>query len=72
MRYPTTLAPVSGSKGVSVQCADSLDMIAWCVSGGSWALTANFTGTPPFPNCECDNGYRVSPGNGRKICQGWS
>ena len=65
MHYPTTLAPVSGSKRVTVQCADnahsiSLDMIAWCVSGGSWVLSVAYMENPPFPNCECDTGYRVS------------
>ena len=74
VRYPTTLAPPSGSTGIFVQCADnahstnSADMIAWCVSDGSWALTDYYTVNPPFPRCECDNGYRDSPGNGGKIC----
>ena len=78
MRYPTTLAPPSGSTGIFVQCADnahstnSADMIAWRVSDGSWALTDYYTVDPQFPRCECDNGYRDSPGNGGKICRGWS
>ena len=62
VRYPTTLAPASGSVTVTTQCADNahgFSLSVRCTSTGSW------TGTTP--QCECDTGYRV---NGGQLCEG--
>ena len=77
MRFPTTLAPVIGSKSVVVQSADnahstSVDMRAWCGSDGNWRMWFGFTQQLSVPQCACHSGYRVSPGNDRKICHGGS
>ncbi|CAI8015985.1 hypothetical protein GBAR_LOCUS9864, partial [Geodia barretti] len=67
VRYPTTLAPASGSVTVSTQCADNahvrtgFSLNVRCSSSGGW------TGTTP--QCECDTGYRAVTVSGRKICQ---
>ncbi|CAI8015983.1 hypothetical protein GBAR_LOCUS9864, partial [Geodia barretti] len=67
VRYPTTLAPASGSVTVSTQCADNahvrtgFSLNVRCSSSGGW------TGTTP--QCECDTGYRAVTVSGRQICQ---
>ena len=67
VHYPTTLAPVNGSRAVEAQCADnshsinsSLNVI--CVSDGSWSGT--------IPHCECDLEYYRATINGKQICFG--
>ena len=66
--YPTTLAPVSGSVTVAVQCADSAHIInstslnVRCTSNGSWS-----GGTPV---CACDERYHEITHNGTHICEG--
>ena len=67
VRYPTTLAPASGSVTVTTQCADNAhvrsgsSLSVRCNSSGSWS------GTTPI--CECDAGYRAVSVSGRQICQ---
>ena len=56
MRYPTILAPVIGSKSVTVQCADnahniSVDMRAWCGSDSNWRMWFVFTENLSVPQC---------------------
>ena len=58
MRFPTTLAPVIGSKSVIVQSADnahstSVDMRAWCGSDGNWRMImrSDFTQQLSVPQC---------------------
>ena len=66
VRYPTTLAPASGSVTVTTQCADNAhvrsgsSLSVRCTSSGSWSGT---------PVCECDAGYRAVSVSGRQICQ---
>ena len=62
VRYPTTLAPVSGSVTVTTQCADNAHVInstslnATCTSNGTWTgLTLH---------CQCDTGYHKVTVNG--------
>ncbi|CAI8007483.1 hypothetical protein GBAR_LOCUS5223, partial [Geodia barretti] len=67
VRYPTTLAPASGSAAVTTQCADNAhvrtgsSLSVRCSSSGSWSGTT--------PQCECDTGYRAVTVSGRQICQ---
>ncbi|CAI8021101.1 hypothetical protein GBAR_LOCUS12555, partial [Geodia barretti] len=67
VRYPTTLAPASGSVAVTTQCADNahvrtgFSLSVRCTSSGSWSGTT--------PQCECDTGYRAITVSGRQICQ---
>ena len=67
VRYPTTLAPASGSVTVTTQCADNAhvrsgsSLSVGCTSSGSWSGTT--------PVCECDTGYRAVTVGGRQICQ---
>ena len=63
VRYPTTLAPASGSVPVTTQCADNAHVRSGsvrCTSSGSWSGTLV---------CECDAGYRAVSVSGRQICQ---
>ena len=67
VRYPTTIAPVSGSLTVTTQCADnahrtSSSLSVSCTSSGSWSGTT--------PQCQCDTGYRAVTVSGRQICKG--
>ena len=69
VRYPTTLAPASGSLTVTTQCADNAHVInstslnVTCTSNSSWS--------GHIPVCECDEGHYVTTDdNGREICQG--
>ena len=68
VRYPTTLAPVSGSVTVTTQCADNAhttsgsSLSVRCASGGRWP--------GPVPQCECNEGYTIEIVGGKKICQG--
>ena len=66
VRYPTTLAPASGSVTVTTQCADnahrtSSSLSVSCTSSGNWSGTT--------PQCQCDTGYSAVAVNGRQICQ---
>ena len=67
VRYPTALAPASGSVAVTTQCADNAhvrtgsSLSVRCSSSGSWSGTT--------PQCECDAGYRAVTVSGRQICQ---
>ncbi|CAI8015986.1 hypothetical protein GBAR_LOCUS9864, partial [Geodia barretti] len=67
VRYPTTLAPASGSVTVATQCADNahvrtgFSLNVRCSSSGGWSGTT--------PQCECDTGYRAVTLSGRQICQ---
>ena len=67
VRYPTTLAPASGSFTVTTQCADNAhvrtasSLSVGCSYSGSW------TGTTP--QCGCDAGYRAVTVSGSQICQ---
>ena len=67
VRYPTTLAPASGSVTVTTQCADNarvrsgFSLSVRCTSSDSWSGT---------PVCECDDGYLpVTVSTGRQVCQ---
>ena len=65
VRYPTTLAPASGSVTVTTQCADNahvkngFSLIVTCTSTGSWSGTT--------PQCECDTGYRAVTVSARQM-----
>ena len=69
-RYPTTMAPLSGSVTVYAECADnshraSSSLSIMCTSTGSWSGNT--------PQCECDTGYyAVDDSNhaGKQICKG--
>ena len=66
VHYPTTLAPVSGSVTVTVQCADNahstIGTNITCMSDGSWSGTVH---------CQCNDGYiLVEVSHSKKICQG--
>ena len=68
VRYPTTLAPASGSVTVTTQCADNAhvrsgsSLSVRCTSSGYWSGTT--------PVCECDAGYLpVTVSTGRQVCQ---
>ena len=66
-RYPTTLAPASGTLSVTTQCADnahrtSSSLSVTCSSSGIWGSQT--------PQCQCDSGYQTTTVNGRQICQG--
>ena len=66
VRYPTTLAPASGSVTVTTLCADNAhvrsgsSLSVRCTSSGSWSGT---------PVCECDAGYLPVTVSGRQVCQ---
>ena len=69
VRYPTTLAPASGSVTVTTQCADNAHVInstslnVTCTSNGTWVGQT--------PQCQCDDGYHEIRVNGTQIiCQG--
>ena len=70
VRYPTTLAPVSGSVTVTTQCADNAHTInstspnVTCTSNGSWSGQT--------PQCQCHEGYYEVTVNGTLTCQGSS
>ena len=66
VRYPTMLAPASGSVTVTTQCADnshrtSSSLDVFCSSTGTWSGN---------PQCQCNTGYHAVTVNGREICQG--
>ena len=66
VRYPTTLAPASGSVTVITLCADNAhvrsgsSLSVRCTSSSSWSGT---------PVCECDAGYQAATVSGRQICR---
>ena len=67
VRYPTTLAPDTGSVNVTTQCADnahrtSSSLNVSCTSSGNWSGTT--------PQCECDPGYWPTTLSGRQFCEG--
>ena len=67
VRYPTTLAPASGTLSVTTQCADnahrtSSSLSVTCSSSGIWGGQT--------PQCQCDSGYQTATVNGRQICHG--
>ena len=69
VRYPTTLAPASGTVTVTTQCADNAhvrtgsSLNVTCTSNGSWS--------GHIPVCECDERHHVTTDDdGRDICQG--
>ena len=67
VRYPTTLAPASGTQSVTTQCADnahrtSSSLSVTCSSSGIWGGQT--------PQCQCDSGYQTATVNGRQICHG--
>ena len=66
VRYPTTLAPASGTLSVTTQCADnahrtSLSLSVTCSSSGVWGGQT--------PQCQCDSGYQTATEDGRQLCQ---
>ena len=66
VRYPNTLAPLTGSVTVYTRCADnahstSSDTVE-CTSDGAWSGET--------PVCECDEGYYVHEDNHVHTCQG--
>ena len=69
VRYPTTLAPVSGILSVTTQCADnahktSSNLSVTCDSNGNWS--------GQIPQCQCDSAYQTATENGRQLCKGES
>ena len=65
VRYPTTLAPASGTQSVTTQCADnahrtSSSLSVTCSSSGIWGGQT--------PQCQCDSGYQTATVNERQIC----
>ena len=66
VRYPATLAPVTGSLPVAAKCADNAHRITGlsvtCTSSGSWSGVS--------PQCVCNQGYLAAHYNGEMICQG--
>ena len=68
VRYPTTLAPTSGSVTVITQCVDnahifnSTSLNVKCTSSDSWSGET--------PQCQCDEGYKKVNGSGTQTCQG--
>ena len=67
VQYPTTLAPVNGSKTVTIYCAENAHTISstmdvQCANDGSWS---DF-----IPVCECDVGYHKATFNHRLGCVG--
>ena len=67
VRYPTILAPASGTQFVTTQCADnahrtSSSLIVTCSSTGIWGGQT--------PQCQCNSGYQTATENGRQICHG--
>ena len=66
VRYPTTVAPASGTLSVTTQCADnahrtSSSLSVTCSSSGIWGGRT--------PQCQCDSGYQIVTENGRQTCQ---
>ena len=68
-RYPGVLAPVSGSRTVTAECADNShitfysSLIVNCSSNGTWS---------GVPQCQCNTGYNaVTVTPEKKICKGW-
>ena len=76
VRYPTTLAPETGSKLVKTQCADNshtinFNILVECLQNGVWRdMIDNVVLTPITPQCQCDEGYHKASVDGRMICQG--
>ena len=71
VRYPTTLAPFTGNRRVTVQCADnayniSNYMTVRCGHDGVWSQILG----GPSPRCFCSPGYRTASVKGRDICRG--
>ena len=67
VRYPTTLAPGTGSVEVLAQCADnahttSSSLTVTCIAGGAWSML--------IPQCQCNEGYNENIVSGRSICEG--
>ena len=68
VRYPNSLAPISGSDTVTAHCADnahltSSSLSVTCTPDGSWS--------GQIPLCECDDGHHVATvEDGREICRG--
>ena len=67
VRYPTTLAPVSGSVTVTTQCADNANttdsntLKVTCDSHGNWSGVV--------PNCYCIEGYHEVTVNGSRYAK---
>ena len=75
VRYPTTVAPETGSVIVETYCADNAhsisDMSVQCHHSGIWHKITSYSAVPPLtPRCQCDTGYHNATVNGRMICQG--
>ena len=68
VRYPTTLAPTSGSVTVTAQCADNAHIGRGSSLNVVCAFTGNWAGL--VPQCQCDEGYQVAIRDGRERCQG--
>ena len=68
LRYPTTIAPISGAVTVTTQCADNAHMSnstslnVTCTSSGSWS--------GQIPQCQCDEGHHKVDVSGTQMCQG--
>ena len=68
VRYPTTLAPASGSVTVTTQCADNATIVnsttlnVTCTSNGSWSGVTLV--------CECDDRYHEVYVNATEMCRG--
>ena len=69
VHYPTTLAPISGSRIVAAQCADNAhirpgsSLNVMCVFNGTWFGL--------LPQCECDDEYHPKMVHNRLICKGY-
>ena len=70
VRYPATLAPVTGTDDVTVYCADNAHITSsartvTCTANGDWIAPTR------APVCECDTGYEsATNADGVEICQG--
>ena len=66
VRYPSTLAPLSGTQSIDAHCADnahrsSPSLSVTCLRNGQWSNQV--------PVCVCDEAYRVANSNGKEICK---
>ena len=66
VRYPATLAPVSGTVPITVQCTENAQITSsvtsvTCNENGVWGIQT--------PVCECIDGYESATVGEVEICQ---